>query len=84
MTRYDQIKELIEFNLNTTLTGLEVVRGGIDDEGEPITITIEGKYGFGKVYSLVFEYKWLTEKQNAGELSMYFLEVRENIIAENN
>ena len=84
MTRYDQIKELIEFNLNTTLTGLEVIRGGVNDEGEPITITIEGKYGFIKTYSLVYKYEWLKEKQDAGELSLHLLQVRESIIAENN
>lgn len=84
MTRYDQIKELIEFNLNTTLTGLEVIRGGVNDEGEPMTITIEGKYGFGKTYSLVYEYDWLKEKQDDGELSRHLMEVRESIITENN
>lgn len=84
MTRYDQIKELIGFNLNTTLTDLEIIRGGLNDEGEPITITIEGRYGFGKAYSLVYEYEWLKETQDSGELSRHLLEVRESIIAEKN
>ncbi|TCD01270.1 hypothetical protein [Pedobacter psychroterrae] len=84
MIRYNQIKELIEFNLNTTLNDLEVIRNGAIFEGEPISITIMGKYGFGKTYSLTYEYEWLKEKQDIGELSIYLLQIRENIIKENN
>jgi len=84
MNRYDQIKELIDFNLNTTLNDLKVNRSGVNVKGEPINITIKGKYEFGKTYSLPYEYELLKEKQDTSELSMYLLQIRENIIKENN
>lgn len=84
MTRFEQIKELLEFNLNTTLNDMEITRHGTNIEGDPNTVKIMGRYGFGKSYNLEYEYNWLKDKQDAGELTPYLLEVRENIIRENN
>ena len=84
MYRYRAIKDLIEFNLNTTLLDLEVVRSGADEEGEPETIIISGRYGFLKKYNLEYEYSKLKRLQDKGDLSLFLLSVRESIIKENN
>lgn len=83
MERYNQIKALIAFNLDTTLEGLEITRTGTDLAGAPLWIEIKGAYSFGKSYAFKYDYSFLTALHEQENLTRFLLELRAKITDEN-
>lgn len=78
--RYKLIRELIQFNLNTTLDNIEINRIGVDLNGDPEIIQITGQCSLGKSYKLDCQYSEIKSNEDIRELSKHFFEMKESII----